>query len=1093
MRWSGLGVSLLPTGIVTLLMADVESAAQLWENRPDDMAAANATLNEVVSRAVAAHGGVRPPQQGADDGFAAAFARPSDAVACALDLQRAPLTPIRLRIGVHTGEVRLRDGATYVGPTINRAARLRDLAHGGQTVLSGATEPLVVDSLPAGASLIDLGSHLLAGLPRPERVVQLCHPQLPNEFAALKSAPTRLPHNIRRHLTRFVGRDQQMREMRQLLAENRLLTLTGAGGVGKTRLAIQVATTLSNDFSDGVWYVDLAPITTSEVVPVALARALGLQDQTGSSTMDTVLRFAEGRQLLVVLDNCEHLLDASAAVAEALLGASPTAKVLTTSREPIGARGEVIWRVPSLSLADEAIELFDDRARHVQPDFAADARDSAVIAEICRRLDGMPLAIELAAARVRVLSLTEILEGLHDRFRLLTGGARTATPRQQTLRASVEWSHDLLVASERTLFRRLAVFMGGFDRDAAQAVCAGGDVERLHVLDQLTLLVDKSLVVAENGDGRTRYRLLETMRQYALQKLGESGEADQLRSRHRDHYTSTVIELDNPGTQAQDARLDWIEAEIDNLRAAFAWSRQCADLGTALRLVSALQPYWLMRGLMVEGRSWFHVILHNEKGDDLDLAPEVHARALADKAVLDSGWVTADSLPQAEQALRIARDLDDPVLVGHVLTACAATSAVHGHSARPYFTEAIGLARSLGDRWRLSQLLGWQTYSAFVAGDPVAARVAGEEGYDLARAIGNDFVMRQCRIWGVGVSQMVEGNLPAAEAELRELTADAEAAADAVNVFVGHINLAFLQSYRGRPEAARNEAEAAIDTAVRSGGGFYIGLGHMAMVGAELAAGDVAAAEAAVDAAQRHIPAKPRFPAAMLWRFAALALAVGDLGAAQTWADQDVAATLGGWHRALALTTRARVALAQDGVEQAERDARDALTCAADVGAVLVIPDILEILAGLAADADSHQMAVRLFAAAAGIRSDLGVVRFRVHDADHGAGVLSARNALSLDEFERAWAQGADMSVNEAVAYAQRGRGERKRPTSGWDSLTPTEREVVTLASEGLSTKEIATRLFVSPRTVQTHLTHVYAKLGLTSRVQLVQEAARHT
>ncbi|MCP9271575.1 LuxR family transcriptional regulator [Mycolicibacterium arenosum] len=1086
-------MSLLPTGIVTLLMADVEGAAQLWESRPDDMAAANAALNSTVSEAVDAHGGVRPPQQGADDGFAAAFECPRDAVACALDLQRAQLTPIRLRIGLHTGEVRLRDGATYVGPTINRAARLRDVAHGGQTLLSGATEPLVADSLPADAWLTDLGSHALAGLPRPERVVQLCHPDLPIDFAPLKSLPAQLPRTIRRQLTRFVGRAASMCEVRRLLAENRLLTLTGAGGVGKTRLAIQVATTLSDDFADGVWYVDLAPLTASDVVSVEVARALGLKDQTASSTMDTVLRFASGRQLLMVLDNCEHLLDASACVAEALLSASSAAKVMTTSREPIGAPGEVIWRVPSLSLADEAIELFDDRARHVRPDFVADAQDLAVIGEICRRLDGMPLAIELAAARVRVLSLTEILDGLHDRFRLLTGGARTATPRQQTLRASVEWSHGLLTTSERTLFRRLAVFMGGFDRDAAQAVCAGGDVERIGVLDQLTLLVDKSLVVAENADGRTRYRLLETMRQYALQKLGESGEADQLRRRHRDHYTSTVIALDNSGAQVGDERLDWIEAEIDNLRAAFAWSRQCADPETALCLVSALQPYWLMRGLMVEGRSWFHVILSNEKGGDLGLAPAVHARALADKAVLDSGWVTADSLPQAEHALKIARDLDDPVLVGHVLTACAATSAVHGHAARPYFTEAISLARSLGDRWRLSQLLGWQAYSAFVAGDPVAARTAGEEGYDLALAIGNDFVMRQCRLWGVGVSQMVEGALPAAEAELRELTADAEAAADAVNVFVGRINLAFLQAYRGRPDAARDEAVAAIDTGVRSGGGFYIGLGHMAMIAAELAAGDVAAAEAAAAAARRHIPAQPAYPAAMLWRFAALALAVGDLEAARTWADQDVRATLGGWHRALALTTRARVACAQDGVEQAERDARDALTCAADVGAVLVIPDILEILAGLAVKSDSHQVAVRLFAAAQGIRSGLGVVRFKVYDADHEAGVRDARNALGSDEFDRVWSQAADVSVNEAVAYARRGRGERKRPTTGWDSLTPTERDVVGLVSEGLATKEIAARLFVSPRTVQTHLTHVYAKLGLSSRVQLAQEAARHT
>lgn len=1090
LRWSRVGVSGLPTGIVTLLMADVDRAARLCDSQPIETTAAYASLDRVVSEAITAHAGVSPLEQDRSDGFVAAFARPSDAVACALDLQRAPLAPIRLRIGLHTGKVQLRDEATYVGPTIDRAAALRDSAHGGQTVLSGAIEPLVVDSLPADAWLRDLGSHRLVGLSRPERVVQLCHPDLNNEFAPVEQAQVRMPHNLRRQLTRFVGRERQMIEVRQLLAEHQLLTLTGSGGAGKTRLAGQVAAEMVDVFGDGVWYVDLAPITTADLVPVAVARALGLQDQPGSSTMDTLMRFLRGRQMLVVLDNCEHLLDASAAVVVALLDASSVLKVLTTSREPIGAPGEVIWRVPSLSLADEAIELFNDRARHVRSDFEATAEDAAVATEICRRLDGMPLAIELAAARVRSMSLTEILEGLHDRFRLLTGGARTATRRQQTLRASVEWSHELLTRSERILFRQLAVFLGGFDLDAAAAVCVG-NVDRYQVLDQLTMLVDKSLVVAESADDRTRYRLLETMRQYALQKLGESGEADVLRSRHRDYYTSTVITLDTPGAEGYDQRLDWVESEIDNLRAAFAWSRQAADTELAFRLASALQPFWLMRGRMLEGGSWFDAIL--PEGGDLDVAPVVHARALADKAVLDSGWVTADSLPRAQQALAIARDLDDPSLVGHVLTACAATSAVHGDAARPYFAEAIALARSLGDRWRLSQLLGWQAYSAFVAGDPIAARAAGEEGRELADAVGDDFVSRQCRSWGLGVSQMIEGKLPAAEAELGELTAEAQAAGDAVTTFVGHINLAFLQSYRGHIEIARAEANAAIDTAAQRGGELHLGLGHMALLAAELAAGDVAAADAAADSALRHIPAQFSYPAAMLWRFAALALAGGDLSAARAWADDDVAATLGGWHRALALTVRARVALAQDEIEQAERDAHDALTHAVGVGALLVIPDILECLAGLAAGADSAHEAVRLFSAVHVLRNDLGTIRLKIYDADHEAWIAAVRNALSEDEFELAWAEGAALATPQAIAYAQRGRGERKRPGSGWESLTPTERDVVGLVSEGLPTKDIAARLFVSPRTVQTHLTHIYAKLGLRSRVQLVREAARHS
>ena len=577
--WSDLGVSgLLPTGTATLLLADVEGSTQLWETQPEEMTAAFARLDHALCDLVFAHGGVRPVEQGEGDSFVAAFARASDAVVCALELQRAPLAPIRLRIGVHTGEVQLRDEGNYIGATINRAARIRDLAHGGQTVLSGTTEDLVADVLPADAWLTDLGRHELRGVPRPERVVQLCHPDLRNDFPPLRTTSTVVSHNLPVQLTNFVGRGAQMTDLEKLLVDNRLVTLTGAGGAGKTRLAVEIAARIAAEFRDGVWYVDLAPVTHPGVVTVAVARALGLPDQPGRSTMDTLLRFVRDRQMLVVLDNCEHLLDASAELVFALLGAAPGLTLLATSREPIGVAGEVSWRVPSLSVADEAIELFVDRARRARPDFAVEADNASAVGEICRRLDGMPLAIELAAARVRALSVAEILEGLHDRFRLLTGGARTAVRRQQTLRASVDWSHALLTEPERVLFRRLAVFLGGFDLDAAQTVAGGGDVERYQVLDQLSLLVDKSLVVADDSGGRTRYRLLETVRQYAAEKLGESGEADAVRARHRDYYTSFAA-LRRAG---REQLIEQAEIEIDNLRAAFGWSRENSDVELAL-------------------------------------------------------------------------------------------------------------------------------------------------------------------------------------------------------------------------------------------------------------------------------------------------------------------------------------------------------------------------------------------------------------------------------------------------------------------------------------------------------------------------------
>jgi predicted ATPase len=402
-------------------------------------------------------------------------------------------------------------------------------------------------------------------------------------------------------LTSFVGRQAEIKGIREALADNRLVTLTGAGGAGKTRLAVQVAAQIAPAYADGVWYVDLAPITDPDVVPVAVARVLGLPDQPGQPTTELLRRFVRDRQMLMLLDNCEHLLDASAELITRLLGSCPRLTLLTTSREPIGVPSEVSWRVPSLSLADEAIELFSDRARRAKPNFRVTADNAETVTEICRRLDGLPLAIELAAARIRALSPTEILHSLHDAFRLLTGGARTAVRRQQTLRASVDWSHALLSEPEQVLFRRLAVFLGGFELDAVQAVGGG---ERYQVLDQLTLLVDKSLVVADDGPQGTRYRLLETVRQYAQEKLHESREGNDIRNRHRDHYTAMAVMLTAPADGDHQRRLELLETEIDNLRAAFAWSLESADTELALTLASSLQPLWLTRGRLQEGLTW---------------------------------------------------------------------------------------------------------------------------------------------------------------------------------------------------------------------------------------------------------------------------------------------------------------------------------------------------------------------------------------------------------------------------------------------------------------------------------------------------------
>ncbi|BDB40484.1 LuxR family transcriptional regulator [Mycobacterium kiyosense] len=1089
-NWSDLGVNELPTGTVTLLLADIEGSTRLWETQPEQMASAVARLDRTLGDLVTTHHGVRPIEQGEGDSFVIAFSRAADAVACAVDLQRAPLQPIRLRIGMHTGDVQLRDpvsgDANYVGPAINRAGRLRDLAHGGQTVLSSATEAMVLDNLPAQAWLTDLGTYRLRDLPRPEQVLQLCHPELGNEFPPLRTPKTGAVHNLPAQLTSFIGRGEQLAEIRRMLGTSRLVTLTGAGGVGKTRLAIEVAGGLATEPTGALWFVDLAPIADSDIVAIAAARALGLPDQPGRSTTETLVGFIGDRQMLIVLDNCEHLLDATAALVGALLSACAGLRLLVTSREPIGVAGEAIWRVPSLSLNDEAVDLFVDRARLVRPEFRlADQRD--VVCDICSRLDGMPLAIELAAARVRALSVDEIRDSLHDRFRLLTGTTRAAVRRQQTLRASVDWSHALLTESERVLFRRLAAFVGGFDLAAVRAVAGGSEVERYQVLDQLTLLVDKSLVVAESPSGATRYRMLETVRQYALEKLGESGEGDDVRARHRDHYLEVAASLENGAADQQ--QIDRVAVEIDNLRAVLAWSVDQGDSDSALRLASALVPLWLISGRVREAlMAWFDAALGQNEGAAATSA--VRARALADRALLHTWAIGVDSATWAEQAVTMAREIGDPALLARALTACGVMTAYGGQDGRQYFDEAFGLARPLGDKWLIVQLLGWQTNLAFMNGDVPAARKFGEEGEQLAEVVGDRFTRRQCCNW-LGWARTVSGDLAGAIDQLRGVEADAEAAGDGMWWTVSRHMLGLAHAYRGDLETALGIFDESMPILAEMGD-LWLGNGNGVHAAAMLAAGEVLEADRLSELCRQQLNANPIHQWMHTYLRAEVALAQGDPAGAHRWADESVSVS-SGWYRVLALEARTRVAIARGEYEQAERDAHEALSLAANLGALLGIPDIFELLAILAGQAERRAEACRLFGAAAALRQRMGAVRFKVHDAAPDDAVARLRDAFGDNEFDVAYAEGAAMSTEDSIAYAQRGRGERRRPSTGWASLTPTECAVVGLVSEGLGNKAIAARLFVSLRTVESHLTHVYTKLGLSSRVQLVQEAARHS
>jgi DNA-binding CsgD family transcriptional regulator len=673
----------------------------------------------------------------------------------------------------------------------------------------------------------------------------------------------------------------------------------------------------------------------------------------------------------------------------------------------------------------------------------------------------------------------------------LTGGARTAVRRQQTLRASLDWSHALLTEPECILFRRLAVFLGGFDLDAAQDVADAGALHLHQVLNQLTLLVDKSLVVAEYAGRRTRYRLLETVRQYALEKLGESGEADAVRTRHRDHYTALVGLLDTPARTDYEGRLEQAETDIDNLRAAFGWSRENSDIDLAFALASSLQPLWLTRGRIREGLTWFDTILNVADAHHLDVAAAVRARALADKALLGTWVDAAASADQAQQALAIAREVDDPALLARALTACgySANASCNAEVARPYFAEAMRLARAVDDRWRLSQILAWQATAAAIAGNAIAVRVAAEEGCELADAIGDRFDSLQCRGY-LGWAQLWQGDLAGAVAQFRTVAAAADAAHADILKPSSLQGLGWALACQGEVNEARTAAEAALQAAAELGE-YFLGFGYSVLAMAALAAGDVETAQDACERAWQQLSVFPQAAAVQRAYNAQAALAGGDLTAARRWADDTVSAAAG-WHRAVALTTRARVAIAQRDPVLAQRDVHDALACAADNGAYVAVPDLLECLAGLAADAGGQREAARLFGSAEAMRNRMGLVRFKIYDSAYESWVATVRNALGRDELDRAWDDGAILSRDETIAYALRGHTGRKRPASSWASLTPTERDVVRLVSEGLTNNDIAARLLVSPRTVQTHLTHVYTKLGLHTRVQLIREAARH-
>ncbi|MFY9615612.1 MAG: adenylate/guanylate cyclase domain-containing protein [Candidatus Dormiibacterota bacterium] len=957
-------------GTVTLLLSDVEGSTRMWERSPMAMQQALARHDQIVAGTVEEHGGTLVKTRGEGDSTFSVFTDANEAVAAALDLQRRmheedwpSQATIRIRVAVHTGQAERRTD-DYYGPTVNRCARIRAAAHGGQLVLSRSTYDLVSSTLPEEASTHDLGRHRLKDLAVPEQIFQICHPGIPDDFPPLRTLDY-ANGNLPLQLTSFVGRQSELDELKSLMADARLVTLVGSGGAGKSRLSVQLARELMDDFSEGVWLVELAPISDASLVTQAVAQVLGLRDELPpmaagtTSAIDalSIRRLIDhlGKsQMLFVLDNCEHLIAPSAQLCAGILGACPGITILATSREPLGVPGEVVWRVPpmsapaldnDLSLEElaryEAIRLFVDRAKLNNRDFELVAGDAPAVVEICNRLDGMPLAIELAAARVASLTPSQIAERLRTQFRILSGGARTLPTRQQTLQAAIDWSYELLTEQEQMLFRRLSVFVSGFTVEAAEQVCADEALEDWEVLDVLSRLVDKSLVVPPTMDAHSRYRMLETIRQFGAEELHKSGEEPPTRQRHCDFFLELATTAEPELTRPDQAQwMDDLEREHDNLRAALDYSATAEDATLGLRLVGALWRFWYVRGYISEGRRWAAQALASEA------EPHSTMRALAMSAagrLADADHDTAAARPLLQEAVVMAQDLGDESTTWLAVAYLAQVLAENGElaEARDLGDQGLEIARKLDDPRRVALSLISTGRMAFYRCDYEEARQRLHEGLALAQ-------------------------------ELR----------DRRNVFVALHVLGDMATDLGELGAAAKLLDQCGEAAEGVASGTTIAIQLASLARTRILADEFQDAEALLRQAEEAV--KPT----------------------------------GGLVPTEVLEAGARLAARQGDNDSCTSLAQDALRRLLRSGERRRMPRLLGLLASSAAAQGQLERAATLFGAAEAHRLTMGSCLAPMERPRYETGLEMTRDGLDAAAFEAAFARGGKMSLEDLVAEA---------------------------------------------------------------------------
>jgi predicted ATPase/class 3 adenylate cyclase len=787
--------SSLPEGTVTFLFTDIEGSTRMLQQLGDGYAQTLGMHQALLRAACAAHAGREVDTKG--DAFFVAFASAPEAVACAVEATRALAVhawpsdvAVRVRMGLHTGTPQV-VGDHYVGLDVHRAARIAAAGHGGQILLSVSTRHLVAQTLPDGVTIRDLGVHRLKDLQEPERLTQLVLPDLPADFPPLKTLDTH-QHNLPLQLTPLLGREEQLATLGSLLRreEVRLVTLTGPGGIGKTRLAVQLAAELVDTFPDGAWLVRLSRLVDPELVLPTIAQTLGLKEQGSEPIADLLRAYLAKKRLLLVLDNVEQVVGAAPEVAT-LLEASLGLRLLVTSRVPLRLRGEREYPLPPLPLPQQehlppealtqyaAVALFLERAQATKPDFVVTAANAPAIAEICTRLDGLPLAIELAAARVKVLPPEVLLSRLAHSLQLLSGGARDLEERQQTMRATIAWSEALLSPEEQALFRYLSVCVGGCSLEAAEAVCVapeGAEPLEVDVLEGLSTLVDQSLVKQREEGGEPRFAMLQVIREYALERLEASGEAASLRRSHAAYFLEVAEEARKQDTGPKTvAWRDRLEREHDNLRAALGWAREQGEVELGLRLAVALTWFWVRRGHLREGQVWLEGLLAEAEGEAEGAEVSAELAVVRAKAMLNAGMFSlvqranARAETQLEQARALALAAGDLRTARQARTNLGRLASDRGdrEQAAAFYTESLEQARELGDHREVAILLINLGHVASRQGNMERALALYTESLAFAREAGDRDQQALC-LNNLGDTARKQGELTRAEGLLRD-------------------------------------------------------------------------------------------------------------------------------------------------------------------------------------------------------------------------------------------------------------------------------------------------------------------------------------